>query len=113
MAIVSPLIICLSLSVCSAPITTPNVARGDAPKQVIKSKIIVPSTVQSRLSIEDQKPIKDIFRLSYNRIAERPILSKPEPLPAFTTEIELTPSSWPMRGTFNPLGLKLKLRMPL
>ncbi len=112
MAIVSPLIMCMSLSVCSAPIMTPNATRdNDIPKEIIESKIILPPLAQSSLSIAEQKPINNIVR--YNITAERPLLSKPKPLPVFTTEIEFTPSSWPLRGTFNPLGMKLKLHMPL
>ena len=112
MAIVSPLIMCVSLSVCSVPIFTPYIAR-DTPKASIESKIITPPMMQSTLSIIDQRPTKVITHIPFYRNNEVPVFHKPEPLPAFTTEIELTPSSWPMRGTFNPLGLKLKLHMPL
>ena len=113
MAIVSPLIMCMSLSVCSAPIIKPDAAYDDILEEHIENKTIVPTIMQSSLSIKNQKPIEDIFNIQYNLNLERPILSKPEPLPNFTTEIEFTPSSWPLRGTFNPLGMKLKLRMLL
>lgn len=113
MAIVSPLLMCMSLAVCSAPIIRPDAGQSnDIPQELTQSNFIVP-IIASNLSIHNKKPMNIIFQFQNKRAAIRPVISKPEPLPAFSTEIELTPNAWPLRGTFNPIGLKLKLHMPL
>lgn len=118
MAIVSPLLMCMSLAVCSAPIIRPDAGQsndisGKDISQIPTERNTIVLVMSSTLLISEQKPINEIMNFQINREIERPLISKPEPLPAFSTEIELTPSWWPLRGTFNPLGMKLKLHMPL
>ncbi len=119
MVLQSSLMICMSAFMCSAPsdIASLEGMKSYQPK-LEETAIDLPKIINPIIMVrlDDQSNAKPILLSCCKNIRsneDEVEIKEPEAPEVFSTEIKLTPDWWPMRGTFNPIGLKIKLNMPL
>ncbi len=116
MVIQAPLMICLSAYMCSMPSDMASLegVKSYQPK-LEESTINLPKVINPIIVVrlDDQNNTKPLWQCCDSMALDAVEIKEPEAPEAFSTEIKFTPDWWPMRGTFNPIGLKIKLNMTL